>query len=409
MTDASNPSWIRALRPLGAMTLVAALLVLLGRAVMPWDKMFPDVICFWTSGKILGSGQSPYDPELQTRIQRELGWDRETAGRGIYDFLPFNYPPWMALLWVLFVPMGFDAARVAWFFLNVEMALVAGYLLRQTVPTRALWLPVVLVPTFLFSLACVTLAQTAILVFFLICLVWWLLDRRWDRSAGIVMAWLTLKPQLTAVLLAGLLLWTVRQRRWGVVKAFAIALTVLTLGCLALVPWWPVQFVNALQHPPPPTEYFPWIGNSWLLVLRTCGLQGWPLWLFYLGVALPFLALVVRAAVDRARPLSDVLALGCLAAFFVAPYERHYDFPVLLIPLLILLGSRLGTWSGRALLMALLVLPYLQIFLLINYKAQHDPDARFLLESTFFWVPVVLTVAWFASGRFRAQPPPGTT
>src|SRR5262249_53635140 len=191
--ERSGPQAARALRQVAVLTLGAVLLVLLGRAVMPWQQMFPDCICFWTAGKILASGESPYDPDLQARIQQELGWDRATSGLGIYDFLPYNYPPWLALLWVLFVPLGYSGAKVTWFFLNVEMALLAGYLLGRTVPGVSPWLPLVLAPAFFFTLACVSLGQTSILIFFLICLAWWLLERRRDRSAGVVLAWLTLK------------------------------------------------------------------------------------------------------------------------------------------------------------------------------------------------------------------------
>src|SRR5262249_42285096 len=112
--------WVRPWGKVAALTGLAALLVVLGRAVLPWDAMFPDFICYWTAGKLLASGQSPYDADLQTRTQREYGWDKETTGRGTYDFLPFYYPPWFGLLWVPAVPLGFQAAKVAWFFLNVE-------------------------------------------------------------------------------------------------------------------------------------------------------------------------------------------------------------------------------------------------------------------------------------------------
>jgi hypothetical protein len=172
------------------------------------------------------------------------------------------------------------------------------------------------------------LGQTTLLVLFLLCLAWWLLEQHHDWSAGVVLAWLTLKPQLTMVLLAAVLLWAVRQRRWPVVLGFGITLTVLVLGCMLLVPAWPVEMWNAMRTPPPPpTEFYPWIGNTWLLVLRALGLHGPALWLLYAAVALPFLGVVLHAALDRTRPLSDVLALGTLAAFFVAPYARHYDFP----------------------------------------------------------------------------------
>jgi hypothetical protein len=84
-----GPSPTRPWAWLVGITLVAALVVLAGRAVMPWEKMFPDFLCYWTAGQLVAEGRSPYDPEGQVRIQREYGWDRDVGGRGVLDFLPY--------------------------------------------------------------------------------------------------------------------------------------------------------------------------------------------------------------------------------------------------------------------------------------------------------------------------------
>jgi Glycosyltransferase family 87 len=410
MPDRPRNAWARPWGKLAALTVLAALLVVLGRAVLPWDAMLPDFISHWTAGKILASGQSPYDVELQTRVQREYGWDKETTGRGTYDFLPFYYPPWFGLAWVLLVPLGFQAAKVAWFFINIELTLVAGYLLHRSVPGVPPRLPMVLAPVFAFSVACVLLGQTAIVVFFLTTLAWRLLQQGRDRSAGVVLAWLTIKPQLTAVLLLGVLLWLARQRRWGAVCAFAVTLAVLCLASTLVVPSWPVQMWEAPRQTPIPTEHYPWIGNAWFLVLRAVGLNGWLLLVLCLAVALPFTAAVLWTAIDRATALSSLLGWGVLAAFFVAPYARHYDFPVLLIPAVLLLDNRLPRLAGTALVAAMAVLPYIQIFLLAKYQPLYDPSRRFLLEATFFWVPLLLAALWAVSRMALRRPsahPPG--
>jgi hypothetical protein len=404
MPDRPRKSWARAWGKLAALTVLAALIVLLGRAVLPWDAMFPDFICYWTAGKVLASGQNPYDVELQTRTQREYGWDRETTGRGTYDFLPFYYPPWFGLLWVPAVPLGFQAARVAWFFLNVELTLISGYLLHRGVPGVPPRLPMVLAPVFAFSVACVLLGQTAIVVLFLVALAWRLLQQGRDRWAGVVLAWWTIKPQLTALLLLGVLLWLARQRRWGTVCAFAVSLAVLCLASTAILPSWPIRMWEAPRQTPSPTEYYPWIGNAWFLVLRAVGLRGWLLAVAYLAAALPFAAAVVRAALDRAAPLASVLAWGILAAFFVSPYARHYDFPVLLIPAVLLLHNRLPRLGGTALVLVLAVLPYVQLLLLVKYQPLYDASRKFLLESAFFWVPLLLAALWAVSRKALRQP-----
>jgi hypothetical protein len=152
-----------------------------------------------------------------------------------------------------------------------------------------------------------------------------------------------------------------------------------------------------------PTEYYPWIGNTWFLLLRTFGLESPVLWLLYLVVALPFLGYVLHTAFQRSTALADVVALSVLAAFFVAPYARHYDFPVLLIAVLVLLGKRPSSATLRLLVTALVVLPFLQLFLLAHFKISRDSYTPFLLESSYFWIPVLCLASWLLSIRGGRQ------
>ncbi len=388
--------------PLVFLTLVATFLVSLGVAGLRWKELFPDFISFWAAGKNLASGRSPYDVQDQIDVQYAYGWDKETTGRGIYDFLPYYYPPWLGLVWVLFLPLGFAAAKLLWFFLNVELTLVSGYLLRRAVPRAPPWMSVLLASLSFFTLACVLLGQTSILVLFLAVVSWRLLEAGWERSAGVVLAWLTIKPQLTAVLLLALLLRLMQQHRWTAVRWFFLTLAVLCLASTLLVPAWPLEMLRAPSQTPSPTKHYPWIGNVWFLVLRAVGLPEWLVWALYLVVALPFLGVVVRTALRGACSSLDLMGLSLLAAFFVAPYARHYDFVVLLIPLLALLRDRLPPLVAILLVLALVVVPYVQQSLLVQYKPLYSPSVSLFLEGTYFWVPTVLTIAWLASRR-RSQ------
>jgi hypothetical protein len=377
--------------------------------IAPWEKIVPDFICYWAAGKLVASGQSPYDQALQTRIQHECGWDTATDGLGKFDFLPYYYPPWFAAGCALLMPLGYQGAKIAWFALNLELLLVAAYLLKDAVPGLPRAVPLVTVPVFILSVIPLFVGQTSIPILFLAALAWRLLERGSDRLAGVALACLTTKPQVTVVLVLALLLWAARQRRWGVVQGFLLALTALALASAWVVPAWPIEMVRASQRTPQPTAYFPWIGTTWFLILKTIGLESWRLWGLYLAAAIPFLVLVVRAALDRSRPLEDIMALGLLAAFIVAPYGRHYDFPVLLIPLFVLMGRRLSEVAGAILLVALIVLPYLHFGALVIFKQKYPSTVRLFPEFTFFWIPLLLTMIWLATevnaGRRRAAPP----
>jgi hypothetical protein len=383
-----------ALRSLAFLTVLAALLVWGGRRVMPWESMFPDFICYASAGEILLMGQSPYDVELQVRIQQGHGWNRATDGFGIYDFLPFYYPPWFAFLWVLLKPLGYEGAKLVWFFLNVEFTLVTGLLLARTLGYGIGRIPFVLTPFFLFSVMAVLLGQTTMLVFFLIALAWMLLELRWDRSAGVALAWLTIKPQLTILLLLVLLLWLMRRRRFTALAAFAIMLALLCLVSTILLPGWLPAMLNAPRQTPSPTEHLPWIGNTWFLVLRSLGSSGPVLWLLYLAVALPLLVSIIQKAWFRQTALADLMAISLLAAFFVVPYARHYDFPVLLVPILVGLARFRPSPTRSFFVLLLLAVPWAQLYLLTRLKAVYAPENKFVLECSYFWLPVLCLLVW---------------
>jgi hypothetical protein len=278
---------------------------------------------------------------------------------------------------------------------------VSGYLLRDTVRGAARWLPVAFLSFFVFTSVAALLGQTSLLILFLVVLAWNLLAGGRDRAAGIVLACLTIKPQLTAVLILAVFLWAIRQRRWRVIGSFLVTVALLVGICTAIVPTWPLLMLNAPRQTRPPTELYPWIGNTWFLLLRAVGAQGFGLWLPYLALAVPWLIAVVHAALDRARPLAEVFALGTLAAFFVAPYARHYDFPILVVPCFVLLAARPTRVAATAVYLALILIPFAQYFVLGMIKAAYDPEGKFLCECTFFWIPALVAGTWVISAAHR--------
>jgi hypothetical protein len=384
------------------LTVLSAGVVAAACRALPWREMFPDFICYWTAAELVASGHNPYDPALQARLQRDLGWDEASHGLGICPFLPYYYPPWLALACVPLLPLGYAGAKLAWFFLNVELTLLAAYLVRPAVPGVPPRVPLLLFPIFAFTLSAVLIAQTSLLILFLMVVTWRLLDARQDRLAGLALAWLTLKPQLTVVLLLAVLLWAVRQRRWSLLGSFGVTLALLCLGSLFVSPAWPLQMLNAPREVAPPTALYPSMGNSWFLVCQTAGARGWVLWSLYLAVALPVTLGVLRAALRPAARLSTVFSVSTLAAFLVSPYTRHYDFPVLLVPALVLVGTRLSERAGALLLLALVAIPFAQFILLQHLRPAGAPAKVPVLDFTFFWVPLLLAALWVGTARLRA-------
>jgi hypothetical protein len=377
-----------------ALFLTTSLLVLIVRENLP-KNLGSDFICFWTAGVLLSSGESPYDAAGQMRIQAANGWDTNREGIGIYQYMPYLYPPWFGFLFMPLVPLGYGTAKAFWIVLNFELLFATGYLLRRSVFGVPPSVPMIAVPFFMLSLASILLGQVTPLVLFLLALVWQALDRCWDHLAGMLMAWLTFKPQLTAILLFGVLLWAIRRRRWGVVLGFVTGFLTLSALSALILPNWPALMLRAWQSTPLPTDSFPWYGTSWFLILKTLNFSGATLWILYAGVSLLFLGVIVARALRRDAPLDHLLAICLIAVFFVATYVRAYDMSILLIPLFVLMGKRLSPVVGAGLLLVVMVVPYGYFFL----------PARFLeVAVLFMFIPILMSIVWLVSTRRQSRP-----
>ena len=407
MLSKTSKTCIRFVAWLAGFALLTAILVLVSRNVLPAQALpkniGSDFIQFWAAAHFVASGENPYDRNNQIRLQKEYGWDKETDGLGQYDFTPYYYPPWVALGCTPFLWLDYATAKIAWLIVNCELLFVSGWLLRHSVPHLSRWVPVVLVPIFFFSLHALVIGQIDPLVLFLVVASWRLLEGGWDFPAGLLLGCLTIKPQLTIVLILALLAWSIRQHRWRIVGGFAAGFGLLLVASTFVLPGWSVvhlalpvrsTIVNiniivpewsfhmgkAPAETPLITADSPWKGASWLCLARTAGLNGWLLWTAYVMVAAPLGLLVVRSAVERTQTVHEPTSLSLLAAFFIIPYARAYDFLLLLVPLLFLLRGRISVAWASIVVASLVFLPYAQ-FLFVH------PAALWLTKLQYFGSP----------------------
>jgi hypothetical protein len=125
-------------------------------------------------------------------------------------------------------------------------------------------------------------------------------------------------------------------------------------------------------------------------VLRALQLPAEVRWPLYLAVAGPLVVLLGWRAGARDSGLAEVISLGVVTAFFVAPYSQLYDFSLLLVPLFLLLhDSQTSPWSA-ALIAIFLVGPYIHV----NYLLGGMKD-----KYTLFWMPVLLLAVWFGARK----------
>jgi hypothetical protein len=371
---------------MGFVALTSAAVVAWSRLI-PSDKVCPDFLQFWTAAQLLASGHSPYAAEDQASLQRQLGWDKDKQGLGIYEFLPYYYPPWLAVACMGFLPLGYPTAKVTWLVLNAELLLLSGYHLGRLLEGVPRWISLAAVPCFSCSLLSVLFGQTSPLVLFLIIASFRLLDVGRDYPAGAVLALVLTKPQLGVVLTGGILLWVARQRRWPVLLGFSACLLVVCVVSFAVIPDWPWQLQAALERTPLVTQDSPWLSVTWWAVLRSMGVPRFGFWPAYLAIACPCLLILFRKAWDRHATAGVVLAWAILSTFMVVPYARLYDLTILVIPLLLLLPGQVNAPSTTAFFLACMVLPFVQLY----WVRPSDP---YRSEVSFFWLPALLALVW---------------
>jgi alpha-1,2-mannosyltransferase len=382
-------------RLLVAAGVVLATVILTAAATrtIPPDNVCPDFIQFWTGASLLGWGQDPYEPALQAKMQKELGWDRNDQGLGMYDFLPYYYPPWLALLFLPFLALPYPLAKLTWLVVGGEMLVGAALLLKDSIRGVSALGAIVVVGAFGFSIKAVAMGQVAPLVLLFVSAAWWLLQRRRDLAAGCVLALLTVKPQLTVFFIGALLLWSFVRGRWRVGTGFGATLVALAAASTVAFPAWLPSMLAATRTTPMPSTLFPGLGATWPVVVGAFGVAGPLLYVAWAAVALPLLGLLAWMSLREETALEDLVGVALIVPFFVAPYARAYDFPILMVPALVLMGSRLPELSRLMMGATLTVLVGLHI---VWITATFEPPVVGVRrpEFTYFWIPMLVAVAW---------------
>lgn len=193
----------------------------------------PDFSIFYTAGRILRDRQGSrlYDDALQESVQRSFS-PLAVQRRGV--ILPYNHPPFEALLFVPLAHLPYVTAYLTWFLVNAGLLCSIPFLLRRRLTTLGnaplyLWLLASLAffPIFIALIQ----GQDSILLLFLYCLTYASVGRRSEFSVG---GWLALglyKYHLVAPFV--LPLW----RRKRLIAAFLSVAVSLGLISLAITGW----------------------------------------------------------------------------------------------------------------------------------------------------------------------------
>jgi hypothetical protein len=388
------------LRPL-LVTFLAAMIVLHGWMFFSLRREiaagYPDFTIFYTAGKCIlqGHGRQLYDLETQFAIQREFAAEvkhRENP-------LPFNHPPFEALLFAPLARLPYVAAYLVWAGFNLALILGFWMLLRPRLPSLHRFLPALpLLAMFAFFPLVMALlqGQDSILLLFLYGLAFLALATERNFAAGVCLGLALFKFQLVLPLVLVLMV----RRQWRTVAGFLVTAFGLLLVSAAVVGWNGAMaypgFVLRLSRSGAQAGIYPRdMPNLRGLVAGALHLAGPPATLLIVALSIALVALAAygwRVQTERAQP-GRQFVLGfslCLTVAITTSYHMlTHDLSLLILPIL-LLAERLvsGEIVGPA--RPILVASLAVLFLTPLYAVLQ------------FWLGemnlMVLSVAMFAAG-----------
>lgn len=344
----------------------------------------PDFRIFYTAGLMLrrGQGEVLYSDSLQLRTQREF----VPAASGDDGPLPYNHPPFEALLYLPFTYLSYPRAYSLWFLVNLTLLAASVQSLRQWLPMLQTTFPVLrfMIPLAFFPVVYALMqGQDSILLLALYTWAYTAFRRRADLRAGIYLGSGLFKFHL--VLPFALILLLLRRWRAGC----GILLTAL----LEFAVSWVLVGWKELLYYPRYTWHIDRLQPLRIIVpanmpnLRGL-LTGWvfltprPRWLGFVLLAVSLLAVVWAARWWKEWDFAHVdgwntgFSIALVVTFLVGYHGYNQDMSMLLLPILITMDRMLQPgWAHRAmglkLVLGLMFLSPLYLPLTLHYFHQN--------------------------------------
>jgi hypothetical protein len=316
-----------------------------------------DFSIYWTAARQLFLHQvSPYDPATTEKIQMGI-YGR--LAKPTEDQVRYAYPPFSLLAVLPSAGMTYPWAEAYWMALNL-VAVVLGVLAVNRKPP--VWLLAGLVFFYPVSRG-VILGQFALLIGAGLMMAYGILngDRPPARLnqwlSGILLAWCAMKPHLSGVVIAFIVLQSIRRRQWRVLAGLFTGGMALALISWIWVPTWVGDWIKLIFAYVGYVPIKPILG-SWLAMF---GIDWVTLWVRILLGAIALGITFWLFSFWWKKRLPDFLPLGWLILVnqLVNPNPNSLlsDQIVFLIPLLIWLCQEQGikwvriiTWWGFVLI-----------------------------------------------------------
>ena len=289
---------------------------------------------YYAAARVVLSGGNPYDYHQLAPVLLNV--------TGYVGNNPFYYPPWFAWCITPISWMPFEIARGIWMVFNLALWVIGLWLLSKLFDWPKVgwsrWLIYLLV-TFIFAWITWRYEQTGILLFILLIGALLALQNKNWNWAGIWLALLLVKPNITFILVVTIVIWLIRHGNWQPV----IVMCTLTIGLLfastVTIPDWYQPFFqsdfgeglsNVLDGP----EVVVGIRinttlNDWLQMF---GVGDEIVNVIY-ALAIVIGIIVLITIILKSESLIQVTVVALLVSFAITPYALQYDYPPLTLVL----------------------------------------------------------------------------
>ncbi|MGB0117085.1 MAG: glycosyltransferase family 87 protein [Terriglobales bacterium] len=330
-------------------------------------KGYQDFAIYYVSGRLLNEGRAAVLYDLDAQYQEQLTFSDVPIRRGA---LPFNHPPFEAVLFAPFAVLAFWPAYLFWTALNVAMLVASVALLRRFPRIRDVH-PALLglgVLAFFPLMNGLLQGQDAILLMFLGVLALTCMERSADAAAGACLALGLFRPHLVVPIVLVLAF-----QRWRLLLGFtAVALVLAGVG-VAVKGWgWPleyVRFVLLVEHGGSlESEVVPNIRGLAMTLVGHLSRTGAGLLIAASSLAVFVLAVRrIRGGNDSA---SYSFCLACVTGILLSFHALSYDLTLLLPLVLFALAAA------------------------VTDDTQEDGRERLLLVCVLFLTPLYVFLVW---------------
>ena len=373
--------------------------------------------------ELLLRGRNPYGPEVSQEIQIALyghavPQNNLEPGHKIIDEQRFAYPLYVVFLFAPTVYADFaEVQRWAPFvlaLLTVTNVIFCLRILRWHLP------PETVTALVLFTLSSPQIVQglrhqqLALVVGFLLTAGAWCVTSNHLATAGALLAFSTIKPQMALLPLCWFAIWAAGDghKRWRLPAAFLATLTVLIGACEWILPGWLGYFLaGAAAY----RRYFPTSSLLRWALGHTVGdiLAG------FVVLGLFALAWRHRRAASDSRQFVSTLAAFLMGTILVFPLFTPFNQVLLILPTMLLLQDwRTLSRFARLVLIVFLSWPWIISAWLLTFPPQSNSTNEFPLLPLFlvsffpFILPLLLIARqakpgepWFpATGSLPASP-----